>query len=328
MTNFEPILLQRHQICDATWNAHIGCSAQCVVYALTDYLDAVCDDWNAFVWPSVEAFTLVMPLPVRSKFGKQILYQPLFCQYLGLFSKDVINSGLVTSFLKALSRRFSYVSSYAFNPENTSQLQCCQKAFSEFDFKRPHTHQLSLLPLYKNIFKAYSSDRKRNLRKGHSEKWNIISCTDINPLIHLFKQNHEPAMGPVNPLAYQRLSSIFNALSAKGNAQIHYALKNGQVCAGVMLISCERKVIYIFNAANDAGRKGNARTVLLDAFFQEQAQSQQLFDFESPEIASISDFYQSFGSSKTPYYQITKNRLGFPFRQMQNWRKNWTLKTN
>jgi hypothetical protein len=321
MTRFDPIFLQRRQINDNTWNAHISRSVQRVVYAKTDYLDAACDDWNALVWPSAEAFTLVMPLPVRSKFGKQVLYQPLFCQYLGLFSKDVISPELIAAFLNALSRRFSYISAYAFSPENTFQLQCCQEYFPEFDFKMLHTHQLSLFPAYKDIFKANSADRKRNLRKGRSEKWDIIFSADINPLIHLFKQNHEPAIGPVNPLAYQRLSSIFNVLSTEGNVQIHYALKNGQVCAGIMLISCERKVIYIFNAANEAGRKGNARTVLLDSFFQEQAGSHLLFDFESPEIASISDFYQSFGSSKTPYYQITKNRLGFPFRQIQNWRK-------
>lgn len=326
MKTIEPTFLLRHQVCDVTWNVHIGRSMQCVAYAFSDYLDAVCDDWMAYVWPSANEFSVVMPVPVRMKFAKKIAYQPIFCQYLGLFSIGQIDPAIAQAFLNALSRRFSYISAYAFNPENSPAFGPWANNFPDLQFRRRHTYQLSLMPGYDDVVKAYSADRKRNLRKGRSQAWNIETSTNVLPLIKLFKENHASAIGAIHPYAYKRLGKIFERLSSGGNAEIHYAVQTGHIHAGIMLVWCSRKVIYIFNAANATGRGDNARTVLIDAFLKSQAASPTLFDFESPEITSIENFYRSFGSVKTPYFQISKNRLWYPIRQVQNLQK-WLLKT-
>jgi hypothetical protein len=48
------------------------------------HLDRTAVVWDALVWGDYE---FVMPLPVRKKWGIQYVYQPLFCQQLGIFPK-------------------------------------------------------------------------------------------------------------------------------------------------------------------------------------------------------------------------------------------------
>ncbi len=72
---------------------------------------------------------------------------------------------------------------------------------------------------------------------------------------------------------------------------------------------------YLYSSSN----KGIFRYKLND--------KEEIIDFESPEIESIASFYKSFGGNEIPFYKISKNKLIFPFRQVQNWRKRHLLKT-
>lgn len=81
----KPILLSREQIDAQIWDNHIHNSRQGVIYALSWYLDIVCEQWEALVWPSVSDISIAMPLPVRRKFGRPVFVPAMFCEYLGIF---------------------------------------------------------------------------------------------------------------------------------------------------------------------------------------------------------------------------------------------------
>ena len=85
------------------WDACIASSFNRLIYGFSWYLDVVCDDWDALVLNDYEG---VFPLPKRKKWGIDYIYQPFFCQQLGVFSKKKIEIDL---FLNYIPKKFKYL---------------------------------------------------------------------------------------------------------------------------------------------------------------------------------------------------------------------------
>src|SRR5829696_5857665 len=96
--------LQRGQVDERRWNAAIDAASNGLIYAYTDYLDCMCDQWDALVLNNYES---VMPLPWRKKWGVHYLYQPFLTAQLGIFGLEM-NAGLIHSFLTAVPKKFRY----------------------------------------------------------------------------------------------------------------------------------------------------------------------------------------------------------------------------
>jgi len=318
----EPVLLSREQIDAQTWDNHIHNSQQCVIYALSWYLDIVCEQWEALVWPSAEDFSIAMPLPVRRKLGIRVLYQPLFCQYSGIFSKHELQAEQCEAFLQVLAARFYYISNYTFSPENYPVMDSlCLKSFELQVFQ---THWLHFAQPYPALYAAYSKDRRKNLKRSRGIDWEFVESEDLGPLIALFAENHAAGIGSIKADAYQVLRRLGERCIQNGCGRLWYAYARSRIGAGMLLAQYHGRVIYLFNAADHAGRKGNARAVMLDSYFRENTATKSVFDFESPQKESIAGYYAGFGAVATPFYCIKRNALPFPFRQIQGLRK-WLL---
>ncbi len=315
-----PLLLSRDAIHDEIWDRCIDNARQRVVYAYSWYLDAVCTTWEALVWPSPDAPSVVMPLPFTRKWGFRKLQQPLFCQFLGLFSTTELTPAVAGAFLDAMNRRYRYIAAYHFNPYNTS----LREQISSFRGLQARSFSTRWLPLSgtgPEIRAGYSPDRRSNLRKSRELPWTIHAGGDPGPLMEMFRANHAHLIpGGVDPGAYAQISRLYRMLAGKGMAVLYYALLDDRPEAGIMVITCGDHYIYIFNAATETGRRGNARTFLLDSFFGEvSGRSGLIFDFESPEKKPVADFYKSFGAREEQYVSIRKNGLPFPLKQIQPW---------
>ncbi|MBU1820623.1 MAG: GNAT family N-acetyltransferase [Bacteroidetes bacterium] len=316
------VLLTRQQINDTYWNTLIDESPHPVVYAYSWYLDIVSPHWQALVVASKTGYEQVMPLPVKYKWGFRVIQQPFFCQYLGIYARDEVSKPIVEAFLGQLNRHFRYISTYAFHPENSAALAAYLTGQSEITYQRQYTQWLLLGKTIEEIREGYSNDRKNNLRKAGSYAWEVISSEDVEPLIGLFCQNHQQQIpGGVAGSAYDLLRRLSKVLASKKVLRVYYAQLNEELRAGIMLLEHKGTGIYIFNAADTLGRKGNARTWLLHRYFAEKGSSLRYFDFETPPMATIAQFYASFGPQERIFYAIQKNKLPFPLRQLQNWRK-------
>jgi hypothetical protein len=321
------VLLHRHQINDSLWDNFIDHSPQNILYAQSWYLDTVAPRWAALVVTDEQGWIAVLPVPLRRKFGFWVVQQPLFCQILGIFFRDnTINTNISEQLLQKLLAEYRYISTYAgwffglFPPpqrshrsqrwlRSTNQITCC------------FTHILDLKQNYETLKDNYSTDRKINLKKAQKYNWQIVENADIEPLIAIFKQNHAHKIdGGVSESGYDLLRNIFKKLTEKKAVRLAYTIKNNQIEAGCLFAIYGGRIIYIFNSATQTGRQHNARTLLIDNVLQQYAASDCIFDFESPMIESINDFYASFGTEKVYFTTIQQNNLPFPLKQIQDWR--------
>ena len=309
-------LLRRAEIVDAVWNNFIDQSPQQVVYGHSWYLDAVSPGWAALVATNHNGqWVSVLPIPLRRKFGFEVIQQPLFCQFLGVFSVPNASTEIASDLLATLPQFFKYNSLYA----GRFGRQTDWPAFFEVQFYQ--NFLLSLRAPYQHIRSGYSRDRLINLKKAEKFGWQIEEKNDIQPLIELFAKNHAAQIeGGVSENAYVLLAHMYEILQQKKAAKLLYALKDGQIEAGALFAIDQHRIVYLFNAASDLGRRQNARTLLIDSIIQSCSNQDLWFDFESPEQPSIAAFYQSFGSQAEPFAQFKYNRLPFGLQKLQRWR--------
>lgn len=304
----------RHAAIDrAAYDACVEAAPNGLVYGLSWWLDVVSPGWEALV---ADDYRAVLPLPVRHRYGIRFVEQPLFCQLLSVYSPKALHEAEIAGILHILTKRFRLLTQFNLNavPHIVGQ------------WALRHTHLLDLRKSYELIYSSYNPDRQQNLKRAKAEDWQIQPSHDIRPLIDWFQRFHaQNIRGGVAPEAYRTLENLFRETERRGLSKLWYVLKNGQPEAGAWFVTHKNRVIYLFNSATPAGRRGNARTFLLDAFFRENAGQNLIFDFESPEVPSIAGFYESFGAKPEPYVSLLYNHL--PFWANELWRlKNRLIK--
>jgi hypothetical protein len=299
-------LLPRSELDTVAWDGCVTASPTRIVYGCTWYLDAILSEpgwkWMGLVMVSeAGTYQAVMPVPLRRKFGRWVVHQPLFCQFLGVFSTDSTIDP--TPFYRAVLHHFRYGSKLS--------VRVSTRALSGFERIQPKkTYVLDLNRTYETIAGNYSRDRRLNLRQAQSVCWQVVESDDIAPLITLFQTHHAAAIqGGVGEWAYILLTRLYEAVRQRQLATLRYALLDGQIEAGTLFMQEGNRLIYLFNAASDKGRTGNARTLLIDQLIRKSAQQPLLLDFESPDKASIAAFYRSFGAIAEEYQIVSWNRL-------------------
>lgn len=321
-------LLSRSQLDATAWDACVAASSQQIVYGYSWYLDAVLPT-PAWKWvglaqiDEVGQYRAVMPIPLRRKRIAGVLYrwvvhQPFFCQVLGVFS---CNESLDPQpFFDLMTRQFRYGSSYV-----------ARRPFANTDQTIDHrfytTHILNLQVGYEALYQNYTRDRKLNLRRAVTVDWTIVNSADPEPLLDLFRKYHAATIeGGVAGWAYSIFRNLVDELRKRGLIILRYAMKNERIEAGALFVCANNRVIYLFNAASPVGRRGNARTLLIDQCIREKAGQKLLFDFESPMKLSVRDFYQSFGTTEEPFLNLRWNRLNSVEKAFLTIRTNWLKK--
>ena len=306
-----PVLLPRHQLNTTAWDACVSSSSQQILYGYSWYLDAVLPA-PAWKWMGIVLldesgqYQAVMPVPLRRKaFGwiayRWVVHQPLFCQFLGVFSLDeILDTEL---FFQKMADEFRYGSICCTRQQPSEHLN-----FGSVEWQT--THILNLGAGYDAIRQNYTQDRRVHLRRALTVNWSLIDSNDPEPLLALFRENHADTIeGGVANWAYPIFRALFSELEERGLAVLRYAIREGKIEAGALFVREGGRIIYLFNAASEVGRRGNARTLLIDQMIRENADKSMRFDFESPEKTSIRHFYQSFGASEERFWAARWNRL-------------------
>ena len=311
-----------------------------LMYGHTWYLDAVTYlpgwRWEGLVITDILAgeaaqYEAVLPIPLRRRWGRWVVYQPLFCQFLAVFSAQQID---VTPFIQAVFERYRHVSTWHLllhEPLPGLPAQVRQQVL--------HTHVLALVGDVSYAISwrygvtkkpIYTPDRQMNLRRAvrrvaNVPNWRVAESTDIEPLLALFRENHAPEIG-VGDWAYAVFRQLFGAIQERGLGTLQYAWAGGKVVAGAYFVAQHGRIVYLFNAADAEGRRLNARSILIDGMIRaeqekavtESMPTESLLDFESPEKPGVVSFYESFGATAQPYVRLSWSRLTWA-EQLAKW---------
>jgi hypothetical protein len=296
-------ILPNHLIDRLAWDACVEQAQQPLQYGLSWYWDVVCPGWEGAVWLSAEgSYRAVMPLGTRWRWGHRCVEQPLFTQLTGIFHRGDISE---QAFFEAFYAQRPWVSRMQFF---NTDLHFSPK---DIFYKKRKNFLLDLSQSYETIRAGYHSDRRRQVRLAQQQGWSLIESQDIEPMRKLFAANTAHKIkGGVAPRAYQILTQLHQEMHQRGLSTLWYAQKEEKIEAGIWLTHFQQRTVYLFNAASPVGRNGEARTWLLDRYFEQSAgRSNHVFDFESPALPDIMSFYESFGTMPMNFWEIRYNRM-------------------
>jgi len=278
--------LTRDQLDEKKYNNCISNAINTRIYAYSWYLDIVCDDWDALVLDDYQA---IMPLPKRKKYGIHYIYQPPWTQQLGIFSLTEISQKIISSFIKKTPSILLLY--YNFNTQNLN-LKHKRKSIKV-------NYELSLNKTHESVFKDYRKDRKKSLRKATENKLYFEDENSIKELIQLYRETF-PFLNIKNE-SFKRLHELLEfCFSEEYGFQRNIYMQN-QIVARGFFLHCRNRIYYLFGASNKEGKKSGATTFMIDSVLKQFAETESVFDFEGSSIASIGNFYKSFGAKNIPY---------------------------
>jgi hypothetical protein len=280
-------LLKREQINLNAWDDCIHNAPKPLVYANSWYLDAICDNqWSALVYGNYQA---VMPLPTKTRWAIPMVYQPFFCQQLGVFSQTP-NPPDYSAFLQKIPFTFLKVGLHM----NNSQ------AFPP-GIKTKTNFLLNLHDDYDVLFSRFTSDARKNIRQATNAGVIVSESEDFGSAIELYKN----IWGPANPLIldthYKRFEKACSTAFEQQNIFCVEARLNENLLGKAIFLKNHRYLHYVCAAPTPEGKKWGIMHSIINFAIQQHADSPMILDFEGSEIPGVADFYKKFNPVEERY---------------------------
>lgn len=282
------------------WDSCIHFSINGLPYAYYWYLKNVCEEWDAIVEGDYES---VMPLCWNKRIlGYQQIYQPFFCQQLGVFSMHILSQKRITKMLEMIPEHFRYINIHLNDRNNLAN--------SGIELPKKDNYILPLFDDYDSLYKKFSSNTKRSIKKAR--KSNLYLTTSLKPeaLVSNFRKHQGPKISVYTDATYHSLHRIiYNALH-RGIGRLNGVFNEAnEMIAGGFFLFSHNRIINLLPYSNQEGRDKCAMHFLINNIIQSSAGSRVLLDFEGSGVESIARFYKGFGSESKPYYLYKKNTL-------------------
>ncbi|MCB9282897.1 MAG: GNAT family N-acetyltransferase [Lewinellaceae bacterium] len=282
-----------HTALDRTrYDACIAGAANGKPYAFSWYLDAMAGKWDALVLGEYEA---VCPLPWNAKWlGLKQVYQPFFCQQLGVFAKETPSLEMVQAFLEAIPPAFRKVY-ICLNEKNEVE------NLPGWDIHHRPNYLLDLNRPWEELEAGYSKSLKKRLRKARELHELIEAPLTPEALSKLYQQQVGDKV-ECAPAIYRRFETVMHQAIARNLGRIWGAASPDEelLAAGFFLRSHSR-LINVFGASTEKGKELHSMHFLLDALIQQHARKGWVLDFEGSAIPSIAYFFGSFGAKEERY---------------------------
>ena len=281
------------------WDACINNALQNLPYAYSWYLDAVAENWDGLVYGNYEA---VMPLVWLRKYGIPCMYQPFYCQQLGVFSNSTIAVDVMAAFHDMAASKFPYID---------ANLHTAHSAVAKnYLLGEKKNLLLALDKPYTVLSKSFSANHKRNMAKA--AKAGLVFSTEVHmPELKAFyissiNRKSEKWFTPKAELLFDKL---MDALVLHDKAKICAAKCDGRIVAAMVIVPQGKRMISIINASNDEGKAKGASHFVHANVIEHWAEKDYLLDFEGSSIPSIARFYEGFGAKLETFYRWQTNLL-------------------
>lgn len=286
-------LLKRKEIDALKWDALIESSNQSLPYAYTWYLDAVAENWDALV---LDDYKAVFPLPYVRKLGFKCLYQPYYCQQLGIFSSYETDTNLLHQFFAEL-QQFAYI--------NINLNPSAKVVASDFSLKKKKNLLLPLDKEYAALRKQFSENHRRNIAKAEKTGLMFLRQVDLNRFQEFYLQNinrKKENFKTEHETVFEAVSSL---VKHPGKGQIYAACNaTGELTTAVLLLFHKNRIINLINTSSTEGKKNGSAHFLFDRIIQDFAsdQGKTILDFEGSSVPGIARFYEGFGAQEEVFY--------------------------
>ena len=290
------IFLKNKDIDRAKWDCCIDNSYNGTLYAMSWYLDAVAENWDALIAGDYET---VFPITYINKFGIKILYTPNCVQQLGIFSQQQLSEERLTAFLKAIPKKFLF-GKLQLNSGNIFTKDC------GFQIKNRVNIEQDIYASVYVLRKNYGRNITENLRKARKHKVYVVENTDFRNTIEMYRSNRGKERYYIGEKYYKSAYKLLETLMTKQILIIHEACNaDGKFVAGIIAAPFKNKIVLLQLGCNAEGYRTGATSLLVDSILERFAGLKEICDFEGSNTESVAYFYAGFGGHVVYYPEVT-----------------------
>jgi hypothetical protein len=288
--------LKNREIEREKWDYCIGNSCNGTIYAMSWYLDAVAENWDALLAGDYET---VFPITYVKKFGIKILYAPICAQQLGIFSKKPLSEDTLLSFLKAIPKKFRF-GKLQLNSGNIFTKDCGFQITNRVNIEQNINDSILVLR------KKYKRNITENLRRARKHKIYIGESSNFYTTVETYRSNRGKERYYLEDKIYDSIYKLLETMAAQQRLIIHEAYNSeGKFIAGVIASPFKNKIVLLIQGCNAEGYYTGATSLLLDSILERFATTKEICDFEGSNTESVAIFYAGFGGSVVPYPEVT-----------------------
>lgn len=257
-------------------------------YANKNVLDQLSGNWELLIYGDYEA---VMPIPLKKKMGLNFILMPLFCQQLGIFSKDD-NCEINDQFLKVLQKK-SNVFLYSFNQNNN---------FGEkLEKKKNYIIPISDYVILRRT--KYFKGRKSTAKCAQHLFYNEI---DLSAEIISFIENNYKGIPKRSD--YEKFIKYLEFLNVNGFLKLCGAYLDEKLINLAVIISEENQLSLLALINDESYKNENGPSFLIDKILQNYIH-EKTFNFMGSNIRGIEIFFKSFGAELQEYSYLKSKIL-------------------
>ncbi len=291
------------------WNETIETATHGLMYAKSEFLDAMSPGWEAIICPNYE---YIMPLTWRKKWGMRYLCQPAFAQQLGIFGNKTVDPILQSEFLKLAAEKFRLIeifTNHGCHPTDTTTV--C------------NNYVLNLNQPYERIREDYRKDLLKNLNR--TQKFDLVykESKDPGEALQIYRDTYGANMG-YRPADWEAFKNLCEDRMPKGQCLIRKVVRplpgkqETELLAIGLFLKDENRLYNVASTTLPNGRMMEANHFLFDELIREFASQNVILDFEGSDLPGVARFYQKFGPVNQPYYFWKSNRLPGPLKWLKS----------
>lgn len=306
--------LLRQELSDLEWDSFVEQSPQRAPYARSWYLDVVWKEWQAIMAYHNGKLMAVMPIKVSKKYGLHYAFNPMLCQYTGIFFADLplkneqawaLKKRLVSAIAAAVPAHAKLVT-LNFAPEFDYPLPFYWRGF---ELHTRFSYWLDNLEDKKAMLRNMDDRTRTYINKARKSGLTPQPTDDLSGIIGLSQERG------AYPFDFQLLRSLWLALREN---KMGHALEvrdaAGRLHAGLVFLIDGHKLIHLFSAIDPALRNQGGMSLAIWHTIEQAGPDIRIHDFEGSMLEPVEKFFRGFNTRPVPYLQVRKNSFPRPIR--------------
>lgn len=262
------------------------------IYALSWYLDVLSENWDGLIENDYES---VFPLCWKKKYLIKYLYQPIFCQQIGVFTSNKTTSTLSNILISKLKKKYLRINIHLTK----------ESGLEKWTFKKNNLI-LKLNEEYEILKEKFSKNHKKNIIKATQFNLKLIekeiNSDNIHTLLTIFKETYGKHYQELKDSDYNKLLPLALQANKYERAIIYEVIDNDKtILASSLFFIFNKRIYYLIAAPTNLGRSKNVIYFLINEIIKKYANKGYILDFEGSEIENVAYFYNGFGAIVEEY---------------------------
>lgn len=286
------------------WDVCIRNSFNGLIYGYSWFLDIVCENWDALIEGDYER---VMPMPYKTEWSINKIYQPHFAYQLGIFSTSKLTPRVGKDFIEAIPKQFKVIHLYLnrFNKIGNAQTE----------YNTGTDYQIDLIQEYPQLGRRFTDQTKSNIETAKHNGLKLKQALTPEEFIK-FYMRHAHDLDQLTALRFRSLLKTLSQLEV-GKIVGVYDKKDSLVAVG-FFVSYLNSSSLLAQASSGTGNKKHALTWLINDFILTNSRKNVTLTFPDVRDHRFQKTLQGFGCYKGHYVHVHKNKLPFPIRYIIN----------